>query len=162
MFFFISFSTLVFFCCCTERRETILKKLHHDWYIQSIINKEQSSKNYSRKQTDLLCCRFFGRFWQYFFLIFRGETNVLDKLHMVMIIRKCRTQTWAHASHTHIHQAATNQPPPPARPKFKTIRGYLSRKSIGSNVNWAHNRKSFYSDFSQSNCEAISEFLSFL
>lgn len=84
----------------------------------------------------------------------RGLT--LNKLYASMIIRKCRMQTWAHACNTNTYAYARNTIP---GPKFKTIRGYLSRKSIGSNVNWAHNRKSFYIDFSQLNCECwISKF----
>lgn len=33
-----------------------------------------------------------------------------------------------------------------SRAKFKTIRGYSSRKSIGSNVNWAHTRPLLYTN----------------
>lgn len=47
---------------------------------------------------------------------------------------------WA-APHSHILSYYTQQ-----RPKFKTIRGDLSRKSIGSNVNCTQNRKSFCID----------------
>lgn len=139
-----------------------------EWYIQSMINIEQSSKNYSRKHSDLLSLVYFQFVWcvcvcvfvsvfllLLLLLLLEGGLIVgqITREHDSPLNVECRNVR-AHArKETNIHRGTNTSNN--RRPKFKTIRGYLSRKSIGSNVNCAHNRKSFYIDSSQSNCETV-------